>query len=67
MRKGISEVVSLVILVVMVVAASGSFFYWFSSGQEDAQAQTEIYQSNVFDQIYSKTSSLIDVAYSSNR
>ena len=67
MRKGVSEVVSLVILVVMVVAASGSFFYWFSSGQEDAQAQTEMHQTNVFDQIHSQTSALIDVAYSSNR
>ena len=67
MRKGVSEVVSIILLIVMVMVAVGSFFYWYSSGQDDAQIQAEMHQTNVFDQINSRTSALIDAAYSVNR
>ena len=67
MRKGVSEVVSIILLIVMVMVAAGSFFYWYSSGQDDAQIQAEMHQTNVFDQINSRTSALIDAAYSVNR
>ena len=67
MKKGVSEVIGIVLLIVMVMVAAGSFFYWFSSGQDDAQIQTEMHQTSVFDQINSKTSALIGAAYSVNR
>ena len=67
MRKGISEVVGMILLLVMVIVSAGSFFYWYSSGQDTAQTQTETYQSDVFNQIYSQTSALVKAAYSSNR
>ena len=67
MRKGLAEVISIVLLVVIVVVASGSFYYWFSAGQAEAQIQTETKQTDVFNQINSRTSALIDAAYSTNR
>jgi len=67
MRKGVSEVVSIIMLIVIVMVSATSFFYWFSSGQDEAQIQTEMYQTNVFDQINSRTSSLIASRYSTNR
>ena len=67
MKKGVSEVVSIIILIGMVMVVAASFFYWFSSSQDDAQVQTEMHQTNVFDQINSRTSSLIASVYSTNR
>ena len=67
MRKGISEVVGMILLLVMVIVSAGSFFYWYSSGQDTAQIQTETQQTDVFNQIYSQTSALVKAAYTSNR
>jgi len=67
MRKGISEVVGLVLLILMVVVVSSSFYYWYSAGQSDAQIKTESFQADVFDQVVSRTSSIIDAVYDTNR
>ncbi len=67
MRKGISEVVGLVLLILMVVVVSSSFYYWYSAGQSDAQIKTESFQADIFDQVVSRTSSIIDAVYDTNR
>jgi len=67
MRKGISEVVGLVLLIFMVVVVSSSFYYWYSAGQTDAQIKTELFQADVFDQVVSRTSAIIDAFYDTNR
>jgi hypothetical protein len=67
MRKGVSEVVGIVLLIFMVVAVSGSFYYWYSAGQDEAQVKTEIFQADIFDQVVSRTSAILDATYNTNR
>lgn len=67
MRKGISEVIGLVLLIFMVIVVSSSFYYWYSAGQTDAQIKTELFQADVFDQVVSRTSAIIDAFYDTNR
>jgi len=67
MRKGVSEVVGIVLLIFMVVAVSGSFYYWYSAGQTEAQVKTELFQADVFDQVVSRTSAIIDATYNTDR
>jgi flagellin-like protein len=67
MRKGVSEVVGIVLLIFMVVVVSGSFYYWYSAGQDEAQVKTEIFQADVFDQVVSRTSAIIDATYNTDR
>ena len=67
MRKGVSEVVGVILLVFMVVAVSGSFYYWYSTGQTEAQVKTELFQADVFDQVVSRTSAIIDATYNTDR
>lgn len=67
MRKGVSEVVGVILLIFMVVAVSGSFYYWYSAGQTDAQVKTELFQADVFDQVVSRTSAIIDAVYNTDR
>lgn len=67
MRKGVSEVVGVILLIFMVVVVSGSFYYWYSSGQTEAQTKTELFQADVFDQVVSRTSAIIDAAYNTDR
>ncbi len=67
MRKGVSEVVGLVLLILMVVVVSSSFYYWYSTGQTEAQVKTELFQADVFDQVVSRTSAIIDATYNTDR